>query len=566
MSVIRLSIIENSKERFFESEKNEISMGRSVNNDIMLRNSLSSRKHCILSKKENEFIIKDLSSRNGTRVNGKLINEMTIRVGDIIQVGKATTITLASPEPSPGDQRRAAFPTGVAKKTKPVPAPSLSMSMLHKPSQEEVDHSKVRRILDERERFVRLYEVTKAINSQLDSEKLMELIMDTAIELIQAERGCIVVVGEDQKPQEFQVARNLNKEDVSDLEFQLSQSIIHHVLTTGEAVSTTNAQEDSRFVHSVSIRDQKLRAILCIPFIVKSKILGVVYLDNRFMKVKFEDGDLHLLEVFAEQAAIALENARLYEEIARKERIEFEIETASAIQNHLLPLNNPTLEGIELVGHTTPATEMGGDYYDFILSPETKMLYFCIGDVAGHGVASGLVMVMIRSILHALIPHNLSTKDILVEANKILYGSIPKNMFLSLNLLRWDSQRKKICYTSAGHEYLVHYHHRSKEVEMIMAGGMVLGPMKDITPLITEKEMDLEPGDTLLLYTDGVTEATGDDGSYFSLERLKEVVLRWGSLSPQELIDKIEETVRKHLGKSDQLDDVTLVVLKRKLR
>ncbi|MEK7484304.1 MAG: GAF domain-containing protein, partial [Planctomycetota bacterium] len=443
--MIRLNIIENDKKRFFETDKKEISLGRSINNDIMLRNSLSSRNHCIIEEQDKNFFIRDLQSRNGIRVNGKWIEQTPLYIGDLIQIGKVTSITVLAEKPSLEETDLLLQPE--EPQIIPILQEVPTREELKKVPKEDTLTSKFSLVLNEREKLVRLYEITKAINSELHKEKLLEMIMDAAIELTKAERGCIFII-EENKPNKLEIARNLDRSDIKAEDFKLSQSVIQTVLTKGKAVITTNAQEDKRFAGSISVRDQQLRSVLCIPFLVKSKVLGVVYLDHRFVEVQFSQPDVHLLEVFAEQAAIAIENARLYEELQQKERISFEIETAALIQQQLLPTQAPEIKGLKIAGNTIPAHKVGGDYYDFIpLETDPNFLYICIGDVSGHGIAAGLIMVMIRSIFHALIPHKLSTKEILVEANKILFTSIPKNMFLSLNLLRWNAFAQKLTYT-----------------------------------------------------------------------------------------------------------------------
>ncbi len=559
--MIRLNIIENDKKRFFETDKKEISLGRSINNDIMLRNSLSSRNHCIIEEQDKNFFIRDLQSRNGIRVNGKWIEQTPLYIGDLIQIGKVTSITVLAEKPSLEETDLLLQPE--EPQIIPILQEVPTREELKKVPKEDTLTSKFSLVLNEREKLVRLYEITKAINSELHKEKLLEMIMDAAIELTKAERGCIFII-EENKPNKLEIARNLDRSDIKAEDFKLSQSVIQTVLTKGKAVITTNAQEDKRFAGSISVRDQQLRSVLCIPFLVKSKVLGVVYLDHRFVEVQFSQPDVHLLEVFAEQAAIAIENARLYEELQQKERISFEIETAALIQQQLLPTQAPEIKGLKIAGNTIPAHKVGGDYYDFIpLETDPNFLYICIGDVSGHGIAAGLIMVMIRSIFHALIPHKLSTKEILVEANKILFTSIPKNMFLSLNLLRWNAFAQKLTYTSAGHEFLIHYQAKTQKSYTIMAGGVVLGPKKEIATHVQEKELQMSPGDMLLLYTDGVTEALSEDGKLFTLKRLQSLVEKYGDLDPQELIDKILARLRKYLGTQDQEDDITLVALKR---
>jgi serine phosphatase RsbU (regulator of sigma subunit)/predicted ATPase/predicted Ser/Thr protein kinase len=419
--------------------------------------------------------------------------------------------------------------------------------------------AEVEELRDERTGLLALQKVTKVINSTLDSERLFQMVLDLVVEVIRAERGFLMLRDENEGFV-FKAARNLEKEQIDHPEFEVSTSIVHKVIRTGDPVLTSDAQADGEF-QAESIRNLRLKSILCVPFTLKGKTIGAMYVDNPSIQDLFTDRDLDLLVAFADQVAIALENAFLYEELVEKQKIEQELNIASRIQANLLPKVIPQIAGLEVYGKMVPAGKVGGDYYDFLLSEDQKSLLSCIGDVSGKGVPAGLVMVMARVLLHHLSESNLSTRDVLLEANRILKANTEPFVFMSMLLVRWDGE--SICYTGAGHENLLVYRSQTETVEAIPAGGVVLGIKDEVGDMIQEKQLDLSPGDVVLLYTDGCSEALNSEEAMFEVDRLKESLKRHVAKDVGELVESVFEDIEGFVGDAEQHDDMTLTVLKR---
>lgn len=244
-----------------------------------------------------------------------------------------------------------------------------------------------------------------------------------------------------------------------------------------------------------------------------------------------------------------------------KERVGKELELAAKIQKDILPQETPKVKGIDLSGGLIPATEIGGDCYDFIpVDKENLMVY--IGDVAGHGVPSGLIVSVANALFHSYAELK-DPRAILNKANQILRKKTTEQMFITLLFLHWNISKQKLTYVCAGHPQMIYYSAKDQKVIMLPGGGVALGMVPDISQLLKEEVVDLRKGDVLVLYSDGIPEAKKGREEY-GMGRLKRAVEEY---APLENAEKIKEAlltdVQKFLGKSEQKDDITVVVVKR---
>jgi serine phosphatase RsbU (regulator of sigma subunit) len=304
---------------------------------------------------------------------------------------------------------------------------------------------------------------------------------------------------------------------------------------------------------------------LCVPLRVKRKILGTLYLDSRTrgMQEQFDEEGRDLLMAFSDQAAIAIENARLLREVKEKESIKADLRVASRIQLALLPREDPQVPGFEVSGRMSTAQEVGGDYFDFIWGPNRRNLYVAIGDVSGKGVPAGLVMVMARSILRSLVARGARPKDVLREANRLLKQDLEPGMFMSMLLATLDGATGRLLLGGCGHERPLLFRARDRSVQKVELGGLILGVVPDLADFVEEVQVGLEPGDQLLLYTDGVTEGTDTDRRQFGIERLEGLLQRFGDERPARLVEIVIEELERHAHGAVQHDDITLLAVRR---
>ena len=245
-----------------------------------------------------------------------------------------------------------------------------------------------------------------------------------------------------------------------------------------------------------------------------------------------------------------------------KERVAKELEIAQKIQQNLIPKQVPPMPGLDISAGIVPAEEIGGDLYDFIPKDEKNTLFY-LGDVTGHGVPSGIV----GSIANAMFfthKDKPTLKDIMLEANRVLKIKSPANMFITLCLLNWNSELKKLNYVNAGHEQMIRYNSADKSSELLKGGGIALGMFSDISNLILEQEVILNPGDTIVLYSDGIPEAWKNPKEIYGMERFKEIIKTYGGLENAVSIrNAILQDVKNFIGDYKQMDDITIMVIKR---
>lgn len=299
-----------------------------------------------------------------------------------------------------------------------------------------------------------------------------------------------------------------------------------------------------------------------IPLRVRTTQVGVLFIAHHTHKII----EIELLDLFATQAAFAIENVKLHQELERKKALENEMSYAADIQTSLLPKKIPNVSGLELAGMMIPAKEVGGDYYDFIKPPDSNGIYIGIGDVSGKGLAAGMIMSNTHSLVKALCDTSASPKEIILGAARLLEEDMRRaKKFMSMLLIQYLPDSRQIICCSAGHEHILHWKAKDKKLELLKSGGIVLGtPYKMMAPFIQEFTITLGLEDMILLFTDGVTEARNSEMQMFGLENLRDVFEGLGTqtLSPRKMIDEVYRNLQSFTNGAEQSDDITLVALK----
>ncbi len=259
---------------------------------------------------------------------------------------------------------------------------------------------------------------------------------------------------------------------------------------------------------------------------------------------------------------MAVEIEKSTQELVEKERMQQELSLASDIQKDLLPKKMPEYDGIDIFASVEPAEEVGGDCYDFIPLSDDRMIMY-VGDVTGHGVPSGIVSAISNALIEGFSDLYKDLKALTVKLNHVLKKKTRSNIFITMVLCIWDSTKKKFTYVSAGHEQIMIYSAKTKEVTLANPGGLALGMLPDISNVVKQEEIALKKGDTLLIYSDGIPEAWQTDKEMYGMERFQESLKRHGELESAELIhDAIIKDVRDFMGSYKQMDDITLMVVK----
>jgi len=413
------------------------------------------------------------------------------------------------------------------------------------------------------DRLALLYHLAQTFNSTLDLDQVLNWVIDEVIVATQAERG-FVMLHEADESLSFRAARGIDQQTIDDPTFQVSRSVVERVAHEGKAILTYDAQTDSRFNMRQSVVILGLRSVLCVPLVIKNHTLGVIYVDNRLQAGIFSKSDMELLNAIASNAAIAIENARLYQLAVEKGRLERELQMARQVQVSLLPKETPRITGWEFASRWLPARQVSGDFYDFLnVSGEQPGLV--IADVSDKGMPAALFMGLTRAILRASMDQAFSPVEGIARANRLICADSPNSMFVTLFYAQINPNEGKVTYVNAGQNPPLLYHccgdGQNGHIHWLSKTGMAIGVLTD-TPY-TQQVVRFEPGDFMLLYTDGVVDAENPQGEPFGVGRLQSAVLEHRNDAAADMIQALEETLAAHVGDHEPFDDVTIVAIKR---
>lgn len=301
------------------------------------------------------------------------------------------------------------------------------------------------------------------------------------------------------------------------------------------------------------------------PLVYRNRILGVLALAGHENRHTFAGNDLNLFRTIAEQSAFALYNEAVYLEAGQKKLIDRDLEIARDIQRILLPDNDPVFPGYEISGLTQAAGHLSGDYFDF-LPLEGNRLAVAIADVSGKGVPASLIMAMCRGVLRseALIGH--TPGDVLRGVNRLLYPDIKEDMFVSMAYVILEGSDGHVTLARAGHDAPLLYRAASGEVEKLSPRGMALGidSGEVFNRVCNDLGLVMEPGDCMVLYTDGATEAMNEDGLEYGLDRLSEAIRASAREGAAAVLRFVASDVRAFTGHEPNKDDFTLIAISKK--
>jgi sigma-B regulation protein RsbU (phosphoserine phosphatase) len=422
----------------------------------------------------------------------------------------------------------------------------------------------VEKLDEEKERLKRavkelsiLNDIGVAISSTMAVDKMTELILKRCIKHIGAEQGAIWLV--EQKPEVDPLKTFMRVSDpiLSGLPYRLGMNLVGWMLKNQKPLLINDLSKDERF-KVIQIESANIRSLLAVPLTLKNKMIGILCLFNKKDDSDFTQEDQRLLSIIAIQSAQTIENARLYEEERKLQALEEDLRTARHIQQSLLPKENPKLAGIDIAGLSIPAKEVGGDYYDFIPIDDDH-LGIAIADVSGKGTPAALLMANLQACLRGQAVINRSVKDTVTKANFMLSRFMDMGKFITLFYGILNIKNKTFTYTNAGHNFPFLLD-KDGNLKTLEKGGIILG-MFD-TAVYEEETVQLKPGDLLLLYTDGITEATNDKEEMFEEKRLLKLLKDNQSLSAQPFSQKIVDEVLLFCGTIPQGDDITLVLVK----
>jgi len=405
-----------------------------------------------------------------------------------------------------------------------------------------------------------LIEATKKLNSTLDLEMLLQIILDIALDMVHGDRGTVYLF--DERKGEFwaKVAKGLEGNERVKIHLGMGQGIAGYVGATGDTINIPDAYLDPRFSPDVDkSTGYRTKSILCMPMRNNDgKIIGVFQLLNKRMGI-FTQADEVLIDGLSVHAALAIENARLHEQERQKIQLERDLVAAREVQMSLVPKHVPEVRGYEFAACTIPAKQIGGDLFDFHPISGTR-LAFCLGDVSGKGLPASLLMANTLALLRSQAISHTSVHETMQRTNRQLSEYIGSDKFVTLFFGVLDTSTHQLRFSNAGHEQPFVLSGNTP-VQRLDAGGIPLGMVEEFA--YAEDMVQLGPGDMVVVSSDGISEAMNAQGEQFGEERLGEVLKRHQTASASVLLQHVITAVQDYVGSAPPSDDITMVVVKR---
>jgi sigma-B regulation protein RsbU (phosphoserine phosphatase) len=396
-----------------------------------------------------------------------------------------------------------------------------------------------------------LVEAVRRISGSLDLSQVLDTILDSLKRLINYSAAVVCVV--DSGAIQNLKSRGYPPDVIESL--APGQGIIGWVIEHGQGQIVPDVREDSRYVRARA----ETRSEIAAPMIrTDGRVIGAINLESDEPN-SYNEQDLKLLMMFASLAASAIQQTLLYQEVMRKRRAESELELARAVVESLLPRSYPAIEGFDIYGVTLPVREVGGDYFDFIDSISDR-LGILVADVSGKGLAAALIMVSFRAYLRATVINEFAMRVVMARVNRLVYDTTAGERFITTFYGLIDPENKRLLYINAGHNPPLLLR-RDGTKELLKDGGMPLGIFQSAR--YSESVVNFQPGDLLVLYTDGVTEARDARGEAFGTERLESIVRANSAHSAEQISKAVMRAVREHSSEiGGPEDDLTISIIK----
>ena len=403
-----------------------------------------------------------------------------------------------------------------------------------------------------------LNDIATAMSSTLSLDKIMELIVNKCVKHVHVEQVAIMLLDDEKHEEPLHTMVRGADSKAGILPYRLDAQVTGWMLKNQKPLIANDLVNDDRFQIS-RVDDLHIHSLLSVPLRLQGKLIGILNVFNKQTAEGFTPVDQKLLSIIATQSAHTIENARLYEEEQNLIHMREEMRLAHSIQLKLMPKSAPQIAGYEIAGKNIPAQDVGGDYFDFIPMEDAK-LAFCLGDISGKGIPAALLMANLQATIRAQTLMGLSAQKCVEAANILLYRSTDVNKFATFFYAILDPLNHEFTYCNAGHNPIFKFA-ADGTYERLQTGGTVLGIVENL-PYADEK-ISFNPGDVLVLYSDGVSEATNAADEDFDEPRLIKLVENERRRNPGEIIDALVQAVNSFSGDTPQDDDITAVVIKR---
>ncbi len=526
-------------------------VGRSSGADLALADPFLSRQHARLVLQNNVLSVEDLGSRNGTFVNGEQITGLTpLEPGDEIRLS-ASLIELER------DDRTSITHVTTQQEDAGAtiyrPAKELLTSDTQTSSDDIDSTEALRRYAEKLEILKRVHE---ALARPMDERQLLDLILDRAFDHLQPQQGVIYLREDDG---EYYQAATRALPGVSRT-IPLSETLVAEVLDKGMAALVLDVMTDDRFQASESILTSGVRSMLATPLLDAEGPMGMIVLNSTVAARQFAEADLELLVSLASIAALKLRNLGLSEEAAKRRVLEEELAVARRIQLQLLSKDVQAPPGYSVLGRNEPSRGVSGDFYQVTWRKKTDEWVFFAADVSGKGMAASLLTMSLEALAVAPIDDGESTDSICSKVSRRLFQRTPPEKYATAFVAVLNPHTGILRYTNAGHNTAL-LCEADGTCHALSTSGLPIGLMP--VAVYEERRIEMTPGATLLIYTDGITEAENPEGEEYGLDRLQQVLLRSRQLEAEEIADAIEADLDAFSRETPYFDDRTMVIVQR---
>ncbi|MEQ8791278.1 MAG: SpoIIE family protein phosphatase [Pirellulaceae bacterium] len=557
----------------------ETIVGRHPGHGIHLIGGTVSGTHAKIVKDGDSYFVEDLGSRNGTTINGQAISQRAkLKNNDRISFGRVE-LTFTAPElasratvASTGRDTVAVSEEHAAALTSPAAAPGVDalVEEVNIASGDEDRSTIVGQLEDSGQNLLEtrpdvklkaVLDISSSLAGTVELESMLPRILDSLFGIFPyADRGCILL--KDGRTGNMVPRAVKHRRPDRDDSVRLSRTIVNKVLEEKQGILSADATSDAQFSSSESIAELKIRSMMCVPMLdLQGEPAGIISIDSQNPLGQFKQEDLELLAVVAGQAAISYETARLMQSYMEKQKQDSEMSIARDVQLALLPTELPNAEGYEFYASYDSAQAVGGDYYDaFVLDDNRICLSF--GDVAGKGVPGALIMSRMSSVVQSTIRHVHEVGAAIDAINAHMCDSAVEGRFVTYVIVMIDLNTHEMSMANAGHMSPMLRHPDGTVEELVEEDlcGPPIGVVEEY-PYDVVKRV-LNPGETVVIVTDGVDEALNPAGDLYGKERVIEFVSK-NSPKADELGKKLLADVRRHAAGRPQNDDITIMTFGR---
>jgi len=543
----RLVVIEpNGVRREVSVTASPFRIGRQTGNELLLRDSRISRQQAQLIAENGNWFVEDMGSRHGTFLNGEKVLRQELKAQDRIDFGIEDSYKLIF------IGEGATIEELVERVEAPAPEQSGSRELYH---------------------LGVLLDVARTLGTGLSLEDVLTTVVDAAIQVTQTERGVLYLAGPGEELV-MSVARDSKKTTLRPGQVQVSQSVLRRVANSRRELIVSDTGEDPKAGQNESMARLELHTVVAVPIsklpLIKTldatistqqgELLGVLYLDSHKPSSAFTDTDREVLRTLANEAATVIENARLFSSSRAKARLDHEIEIASEIQRQLLPRALPNLPNLAVSGSTLSCQSVGGDCFDVIELGGGRYGFF-VGDVAGKGISAALLATLLQGVFFTTAAMDIALPGIFSRVNQYLCDRSGEDRYATVFYGVLDKSGR-FEYVNAGHVPPLLLRKKDGTLEGMGSANFPVGMFSEAE--YQSSRMQVEPGDYIVIYTDGVSEAANPQNELFEEARLRAILEAFKGETVEELTNAVREGVKEFVSGAAQSDDITILAIQYK--